>query len=209
MLHVEKKTVGVAQENTYCVVNETGKCLIIDPGAQGPALVDWIQSNGWQPQAVLLTHAHFDHIGALDHVRQAFGIPAFVHPIEKDWLLYPELNLSAGLVGRDVRAQACEFEWESLGNKKVGEFEFEIRFVPGHSPGHVAYIFAQDRFTISGDALFYGSIGRTDLPGGNHTQLLEAIQTQLFTLPDDYKVYAGHGMATTIGFEKDNNPYFR
>jgi glyoxylase-like metal-dependent hydrolase (beta-lactamase superfamily II) len=92
---------------------------------------------------------------------------------------------------------------------EFGNSQLDIVFVPGHAPGHVAFIAHEEKFVINGDCLFYGSIGRTDLPGGNHNQLLESIRTKLFTLGDDYKIYCGHGPATTIGFEKENNSFLK
>lgn len=206
MLMVEKMVVGIASENTYAIVNEDKKALIIDPGAEAETLIDWIKSNGWQPQAVLLTHCHYDHIGALDAVREAFAIEAYVHPIEASFIIDSQKNLSY-FVGSAFMQRPAEHEWDSMGGKTVGDFEFKVAFVPGHSPGHVVYIFEDDGFVICGDTVFEQSIGRTDLPGGSQALLLTGIQKEILSLPENYRLFPGHGSSTTIAAEIKTNPY--
>ncbi|MBD3949954.1 MBL fold metallo-hydrolase [Tuanshanicoccus lijuaniae] len=207
MYQVFQKTVGIASENTYVIVNEQQQALIVDPGDEASLLIQWIESNDWQPQAVLLTHGHFDHIGALDAVRQHFGIEAYIHHIEAAFLSDPMLNLSSGLMNEAVCRQPAEHLWRETGMKRVGDFEFRIELIPGHSPGHVVYIFEPEGFVMAGDTLFNGSIGRTDFYLGSLSKLLNGIQTYLLPLADECIVYPGHGAATTIGNERLTNPF--
>ncbi|MBS4461729.1 MULTISPECIES: MBL fold metallo-hydrolase [unclassified Facklamia] len=207
MYQVFRKVVGIASENTYVIVNERNEALIVDPGAQAEMLIKWIEDNQWQPQAVLLTHGHFDHIGALDAVRQHFNVEAYIHQIEADFLVNPVLNLSAGMLNQEVRQQPAQHLWNNTGLQKIGAFEFRIELIPGHSPGHVVYIFEQASFVIAGDTLFNGSIGRTDFYLGSLSTLLSGIRTHLMCLTDDFMVYPGHGEATTIGKERLSNLY--
>lgn len=209
MLEVHYQTVGLAAENTFVVVNEKREALIFDPGDESARLIAWVKKNQWQPIAILLTHCHFDHIGAVDAIREEFGIEVYVHEIEKDFLVNPQLNLSYSLLMQSIVQGAAEHVWtqEDMTSQKIGSFEFRIAHVPGHSPGHVVYIF--DGFVIAGDTLFKNSIGRTDFYLGDYHQLIMGIREKLFTLPDDYQVYPGHNEPTTIGEEKQLNPFFR
>ncbi|UUX33228.1 MBL fold metallo-hydrolase [Fundicoccus culcitae] len=206
MLKIEKMVVGIAQENTYAIINEANKALIIDPGANPEGLISWIRSNQWEPQAVLLTHCHYDHIGALDAIRDAFGIDAYVHPIEADFITDARQNLSY-YGGSPFVQRPAEHEWHAMETKVVGDFTFDVAFVPGHSPGHVVYLFKEHGFVICGDTVFANSIGRTDLPGGNHPLLITGIQNHILPLPGDTLLYPGHGPATTVAQELKTNPY--
>lgn len=207
MIEVHRLTVGALQENTYAVVNNNKEALIIDPGSESDKIIQWIRKNEWQPQAILLTHAHFDHIGALDGVRDAFGIEAYVHPLEQSFLTDPALNLSKwGDTGLTQRP--AEHVWDSFGEKTIANFSFKVVHIPGHSPGHVIYIFEDSEFVISGDVVFRQGIGRTDLPKGSYFDLMQGIAREIMTLPVSYKLYPGHGSPTTIAQEKSDNPYF-
>lgn len=211
MLKVYYQTVGIASENTYAIVNELGQALVIDPGSNASQLVQWIQENNWQPQAILLTHTHFDHIGALDEVRNAFNIEVYVHENEAEYLSNPALNLSMGMGIHQVIAQPAEHLWQpqDMKENQVGAFSFRIAFIPGHSPGHVVYIFENDGFVIAGDTLFKESIGRTDFPLGNYEQLISGIKLHLLNLPDQTIIYPGHGPSTTIKYEKRFNGFLQ
>lgn len=198
---------GPIQENCYLIYNEQG-LLIVDPGAEPQKIISAINQTGQKPVAILLTHTHYDHIGAVDPLRDFYQIPVYVSPLEADWLQDPLMNLS-GLDRRDdldniIVAPADElFELKAY---TLAGMTFNVVATPGHSIGSVSFVF--DDFVVAGDALFKGSIGRTDLPTGNLEQLLTSIQTELFTLPDEFPVYPGHGDATTIGMEKRTNPFF-
>ena len=202
-------TTGPAQENCYLVYNEEN-LLIVDPGNDGPLIKQYIKDLNRKPVAILLTHTHYDHIGAVEEIRQAYNIPVYVSPHEQAWLGDPQLNLSG--LGRhddmaDIIVKPAEFEFE-MTDYTLGGMTFTVVPTPGHSIGGVSFIFHSDEFVITGDALFGGSIGRTDLFTGNLEQLLSGIRTHLFTLPENYVAYPGHRGPTTIGKEKATNPYF-
>lgn len=205
MMHIKQIITGPVQENCYLIWNDQD-LLIIDPGAESSKILVEIEKTAAKPAAILLTHTHYDHIGAVDDLRDHFKIPVYVSPLENDWLQDPQMNLS----GRHpelgiITARLAEVEFE-LKEYKLASFQFKVVATPGHSIGSLSFIF--NDFVISGDALFSGSIGRTDLPTGNLEQLLESIQSQLFVLPDELTVYPGHGSPTTIGHEKKYNPFF-
>lgn len=199
---------GSIQTNCYIVENKEKTCLIFDPGGDGKKLLNLLNQRGLKPLAILLTHAHFDHIGAVDVVRDAFHIPVYLHKLEEKWLGEPGLNGSEyfSLI-EPIKVKPAEQLLAHEGQMNVGDFIFEVFHTPGHSPGSVSYYFSSDGFVISGDALFQGSIGRTDLPGGNHAQLIKSIHNKLLTLPEDTYVLSGHGPATTIMDEMDSNPF--
>lgn len=198
---------GVIQENCYLIYNDE-HLLIVDPGADGPKLIQEITKLDRKPVAILLTHTHYDHIGAVEELRQHYQIPVYVSPLEQSWLGDPLMNLS-GLGRHDDMAniivQPAEYEFE-LKEYTLGGMRFSVVATPGHSFGSLSFIF--DDFIVVGDALFRGSIGRTDLPTGNLEQLLTGIQKELFTLPGELPVYPGHGDATTIERERMTNPFF-
>lgn len=207
MLQIERIITGEIQENCYLVYNEKN-LLIIDPGAQAQKIMDTITHTQKQPIAILLTHTHYDHIGAVETLRHEYTIPVYVSPLEQAWLTNPILNLS-GLDRHndiaDVIVQPAEHEFQ-MKDYTIGDIQFTVVPTPGHSIGSLSFIF--DDFVITGDALFKGSIGRTDLHTGNLNQLLHSIQTYLFTLPNELPAYPGHGDPTTIEHEKKNNPFF-
>lgn len=207
MLHIERILTGAIQENCYLIYNDD-YLLLIDPGADATKITEQITKTGKKPIAILLTHTHYDHIGAVEELRARYQIPVYVSPLEQDWLGNPILNLSG--LGRhddmpDIVVQPAEELFE-MTSYELGGMNFTVVPTPGHSIGSVSLIF--DDFVVTGDALFRGSIGRTDLHTGNLDQLLQSIQTYLFTLPDEFPAYPGHGEATTIEHEKKTNPFF-
>ncbi|MGX7195103.1 MBL fold metallo-hydrolase [Enterococcus olivae] len=200
-MEITRIVTGVIDENCY-LVWQNQELLIIDPGADAEKIIKEIEKIEAKPLAILLTHTHHDHIGAVDQLRDFYQIPVYVSPLEKDWLQDPVLNLSES---RAITARPAEFELE-LRAYTIGPFTFRVVATPGHSIGSVSFIF--NDFVVCGDALFRGSIGRTDLHTGSLEQLLHSIQTQLFTLPGELPAYPGHGEATTIEHEKNTNPFF-
>ena len=207
MLKIERIKTGVIQENCYLIYNNE-HLLIIDPGNDADSISDLIQKIGKKVSAILLTHTHYDHIGAVESLRKKYQVPVYVSPLEQEWLSDPQLNLS-GLVRHDdipdVIVRPAEVEL-TYSDYEIGGIPFSVMPTPGHSIGSVSFLF--DDFVISGDVLFKGSVGRTDLPTGNTEQLLHSVTTYLFTLPDELPAYPGHGDATTIGHEKKTNPFF-
>ncbi|MCD5323560.1 MULTISPECIES: MBL fold metallo-hydrolase [Pontibacillus] len=204
-MNVEQLPLGPLGTNCY-IIEQEKKALIIDPGSEGEKLIRMIERREISPVAILLTHAHFDHIGAVDEVRDHFSIPVYVHKEEEDWLGKPELNGSKFFQMGQVTARDADHLIE-LGTINMDGFTFEVRHTPGHSPGSVSFWFKEQSFVIAGDTLFQGGIGRTDLPGGDMKTLQESIEDQLLSLGDDTKVYPGHGGRTTVGEEKVMNPF--
>lgn len=198
------------QENTYILSDSTRECIIIDPGcfnaSERNEISDYIQSNGLQPVKLINTHCHIDHILGNKFIKEKYNLQLGIHPLEVPILGLGEASSKMWSVPYETSPQPDYFieEGETIN---FGESILQVLFTPGHSPGSICFYSETNRFVISGDVLFYGSIGRTDLPGGNHETLIKRIKTQLFPLGDDLKVYSGHGPATTIGFEKMNNPF--
>ncbi|MCP3741412.1 MBL fold metallo-hydrolase [Rossellomorea sp. BNER] len=199
---------GPLQTNCYLRWNEQNECIIIDPGGEGERLIHFLEEKSFKPIAILLTHAHFDHIGAVDDIREKYEIPLYIHEKEANWLLDPALNGSQRFnIGEHLRMKPAE---KILVNEKelmIENFHFHIFETPGHSPGSLSYYDRKEGIVFAGDTLFSGSIGRTDLPGGNHQQLLDSIHHNLLTLPEETIVLSGHGEATTIEREMDGNPF--
>jgi glyoxylase-like metal-dependent hydrolase (beta-lactamase superfamily II) len=199
------------QENTYIVYDEKTKaCFIIDPGCytntEQQTLKSFITANGLKPKKLLNTHCHIDHVFGNNFVAKTFGIDLAIH--KNDLATLQAVPDYAPVYGFSVEPSVEPKEF--LEDKQIiglGDESFEVLYVPGHSAGHVAFVNHQQKFVISGDVLFYGSIGRTDLPGGDYNTLINSIKSKLFPLGDDYTVYSGHGPATSIGFERVNNPF--
>ncbi|EOT44601.1 MBL fold metallo-hydrolase [Enterococcus columbae] len=197
---------GVIQENCY-LIWDNDTLLIVDPGEDADKIIGEIEKIKLKPQAILLTHTHYDHIGAVDQLRDAFKIPVYVDEKENAWLSDPTLNLSGNHPEMTpIIVRPADELWE-YRTYQIGSITFKVVPTPGHSYGSVSFIF--DSFVVAGDALFNGSIGRTDLYTGNFEQLINSIVTQLLILPDDFVVYPGHGMRTTILHEKQTNPFLR
>jgi len=199
---------GPLQTNCYVLAKENHTCLIFDPGEEGEKLISFIQQQQLKPLAIILTHAHFDHIGAVDDIREKYNIPVYIHEQEAEWLVDPALNGSSkyGMI-KNISGKRADYLIAGEQEMTIADFSFQIFETPGHSPGSLSFYFAEANLVISGDALFKGSIGRTDLPGGNHQQLLNSIHEKLLVLPEETIVLPGHGASTTIGQEMDSNPF--
>ncbi|EJN93530.1 MBL fold metallo-hydrolase [Streptococcus ratti] len=200
-----------ALENTYYLVNDQA-VLVIDPGSNTDEILKQIKSINKPLAAVLLTHAHYDHIMSLDAVRQQFNHPpVYISEKEASWLGSPRDNLS-GLDRHsdmeDIIAAPADFYFDYEKIYQLSGFTFKVVPTPGHSWGSVSFIFDDDQAVFSGDALFRETIGRTDLPTGNFDELIKGIRENLFTLPNHFQVFPGHGPETHIGHEKNFNPFF-
>ena len=212
MLAVKTFTFNPVQENTYILYNDRKECCIIDPGCYFPQerekLRSEIENSALKPVLLLNTHCHLDHVFGNKFVFETWGLVPHIHQLEKAVLEYAPV--SAERWQMPFENYTGEVIFISEGKKiSVGSDELLIFFTPGHSPGSISFYHEAGAFVIDGDVLFDGSIGRTDLPGGNYETLVQSIQTQLFTLPDETKVYPGHGAMTTIGLEKMNNPFVK
>lgn len=199
-------------ENTYVLFDETREAVIIDPGCyeqrEKDALTGFIAQNNLKPVKLLNTHAHVDHVLGNAFVKRQYGIELYLH--ESDLPVLKSVKILAPHYGMPAYEETDVDHFLAAGQTiTFGNTELEVRFVPGHAPGHVAFVNHADRFVIGGDVLFRGSVGRTDLPLGDFETLVHSIRTQLYTLPDDYVVYAGHMDTTTIGQEKKTNPFVR
>ena len=210
MLTVQSFTFNPVQENTYVVYNEKGEACIIDPGCylqdERKELLQYIQTHGLNVIRLLNTHCHFDHIFGNKLVSDTYKVRPEFHELEQPVLDNSQRAAGMYNIPFDPSPEAGRYLAE--GEKILfGTDELTVLFTPGHSPGSVAFYCPGQHFVIGGDVLFYQSIGRTDLPGGNHATLLKTIREQLFVLPDEVRVFPGHGPATTIGFEKKHNPF--
>lgn len=205
-MQVESFVLGPVMTNCYLVYKEKGESgLVIDPGTGAEEVVRRIQTLNLNIEAILLTHAHFDHIGGVEEVRAATGAPVYVHPQEAEWLLEPELNGSTLFPVEEVRCRPAEKTVEGGEQLTLLGETFSVFHTPGHSPGSVSY--RAGNFIFSGDVLFSGSIGRTDLPGGDYKTLMQTIDQVIMELPEETVVYSGHGPVTTVGREQDTNPF--
>ncbi|KHF38077.1 MBL fold metallo-hydrolase [Halalkalibacter okhensis] len=199
---------GPLQTNAYVLQNDANEAIVIDPGGDGQAFIQWLTSQQLKPLAVLLTHAHFDHIGAVDDVRNEFNCPVYLHKNELDWLADPNKNGSSRFMGNHaITVKPADNIIEKEDTITIGSFSFKVYETPGHSPGSVSFYLKEEAVVFSGDALFAQSIGRTDLPGGDHQLLLTSIHKKLLELPEETVVACGHGPTTTIGNEMDGNPF--
>ncbi|WP_025690321.1 MBL fold metallo-hydrolase [Paenibacillus zanthoxyli] len=206
MLNIRNFSLGPLQTNAYLLTGaDPGKGIIIDPGMNPAPLVRAIQD--MEIEVILLTHAHFDHIGGVDEIRKLKNCPVYLHALESDWLTSAKLNgsLMWPNVSPPITTDPAEFDLDEGQTLELIGNTFRVFHTPGHSPGSVSFLCGSDLF--AGDVLFRLGVGRTDLPGGRERDLLDSIQGKLFKLDDDVTVYPGHGPRTRIGFERANNPY--
>lgn len=201
-------TLPLGELQTNCFIaadSETKAAAVIDPGWDAPRVLATLEARQWSLKYILLTHAHFDHIGAVADLADATGAPVALHP--DDLILLHHLG-GATLFGYRIRPSPEPGLLLQPGQViEVGQLRFKVLFVPGHTLGHVAFYEPQAKAVFSGDVLFRQGVGRTDIPGGDMQTLLTSIHDQLLVLPDETTVYPGHGPATTIGAERRNNPF--
>lgn len=197
--------------NTFILYDDSNHCILVDPGCNSPAqqkqLTDFLSGNGLEPVSIFLTHGHFDHLAGLAWAKSTFACPVYMH--EGDAFLVRRAPEQAAFFGFTLTPPAMpdktvtDGEELSFGNSRV-----KIIHVPGHSPGSICLYFEADKLLVCGDVLFQGSIGRTDLYGGDHELLISGIREKILVLPRETVVWPGHGPRTTIGFEYDTNPFF-
>ncbi len=212
MLAVHSFTFNPIGENTYIISDENGLCAIIDPGCyyddEKEQLASFVETSRLTPILLLNTHCHLDHVFGNKFIAEKYGLLLHIHPEEKKLLDFaPASGLMYNLPFDNYTGEMKDIHPGT--NIKIGKDDLEVLFTPGHSPGSVTFYNKKSGFAISGDALFNGSIGRTDLPGGNFETLIQAIKTTLFNLPEETTVYSGHGDPTTIGNEKKYNPFLQ
>jgi len=208
MLEIVSFTLGPAQTNAYLVADsETKEAAVIDPAWDGHLILAEAQKRGWRIAHLWYTHAHFDHIGGAGAIADALNPLPLVALHPNDHVLW-RAGGGGAIFGFDIDPgpePTIDFYQGQI--LRLGSVEFEVRFTPGHTPGHcILYVSSVD-VCLCGDLIFAGSVGRTDFPGGNWDQLVESIRTQVFTMPDETRLLSGHGPETTVGEEKRNNPF--
>ncbi|AUS09368.1 metal-binding protein [Laceyella sacchari] len=205
-MKIETFVFGPVMTNCYLVHDEESRRgWVVDPGMNPDALLARIRELDIKVEAILLTHAHFDHIGGVEAVRERSGAPVYVHREEADWLTNPEKNGSLFFMGVPMKCQPAERVLTGGESIELVGQTLKVLHTPGHSPGSVTYVW--DDVIFSGDVLFQQSIGRTDLPGGDYETLMKSIHQQLMNLPEATRVLSGHGPETTIGQEQMTNPF--
>jgi glyoxylase-like metal-dependent hydrolase (beta-lactamase superfamily II) len=197
--------VGLYEANCIILWNESNKALIIDPGADADLITEYIEKAKLEPVAVFLTHGHFDHVSGVDGILEKYTLPVYLHGGDKE-LLFCDLNISQPGYPRIMREDAINYSLDE--GDEIPLFGGKILHTPGHSKGSTCLYFESDKLLISGDTLFSGSIGRTDLPGGSYMQIMKSLK-RLTELPDETMVISGHGPITNIRSEKLDNPYLQ
>lgn len=209
---IKQFTFNHFEVNTYLIVDEaTKQCAIVDPACEASyedsQLVEYIETSSLQPAMILLTHAHVDHIAGLRQVCEHWQLPVTMHKDGRKLLHQAEAYGSVMGFAVDNMNDLKVQEINDNDILQLGETAIECRHVPGHCPGSICFVLPNDKAVITGDALFHFSIGRTDLPGGDYPTLIDHIKRRLLTLPDDYRVLPGHGIASQIGKEKKYNAF--
>ncbi len=212
MLTVSAFSFNPFSENTYLIHNENNECIIIDPGCSNNQekhlLEHYIHSNDLKPRHIFLTHTHIDHVMGLQFAKTKWNIPIIAHPLAAKGITTTEMVGKMYGIPVDTPPDIDEFKTEG-DVLTLGVHTLELLFCPGHAPDHLVLYSPDEGFAIVGDVIFNGSIGRTDLPGGNYDVLMESIHTKLLVLPENTVLYPGHGIQTTIKQEISNNPFLK
>ena len=198
------------QQNCSIIWDDNKNAAIIDPGGEGEKIIARVEQLGLNVQAILLTHGHLDHVGAAEQLKAHFNVPIYgANQLDDYW--FASLPEQANQFGLAEIQPFTPDRWLNQEGEhlKIGDFDFEILHLPGHTPGHIGFIEHQKGIAFTGDVLFRGGIGRTDFPGGSFDQLIESIKSKLYPLPDEMIIIAGHGPYTTIGEEKRSNAFVR
>ncbi len=205
-MKIEKFVTGIISTNCYLVSNvETHQAVIVDPAAVPKALTEAVERDGLTVEAVLLTHGHFDHTMGLDALLKLWDVPVYVEEEDQEILTDPKLNLSSAYTAGFTFSGAQSVEDGQI--LSLAGFQFQVLHTPGHTRGGCCYYAASEQVLFSGDTLFQASVGRTDFPNSSTLDLLRSIREKLLPLPDETVVYPGHMGETTIGYERDHNPY--
>lgn len=210
-MRIWTRELGEFATNCYIIADpDSNAAAVVDPGEPDPWITRTLAENGLKAELILLTHGHLDHIGGVTWLSRQTGAPVLVHRDDAPYLTDANLNGSA-YFGSPIIAQPPDKLLSDGDEIAVGSLRLKVIHTPGHTPGGVCFYLApsggQKGQLLAGDTLFAGSVGRTDLPGGSHTQLIQSIREKLLPLPPDTMVYPGHGPATTIGDEKAYNPF--
>lgn len=206
-MRLELYVVGPVQTNCYFVINEeTNEMIVVDPGSSGKALAKKAKESGYEPKAIFLTHGHFDHCNGIEDFLSEYDIPVYTYEGERETMENPIYNLS-GDMGGEGCSYHVDFYLKDEQELDIAGFHFRVLATPGHTLGGCCFYFPYEDTLFSGDTLFQYSVGRTDFPGGSMSTLVHAIKEKLMVLPEKTTVYPGHGDATTIEFERMNNPY--
>ncbi len=206
-IQIHMLSLGALQTNCFIVGDtDAGEAIVIDPSAEAEKILGVVEQQGYTVREILITHGHFDHVLAAGPVKEATGASLRIHAADAPML--GQAQAIAGMYGLPSPPAACHDSFINPGDVfEVGNIKLETVYTPGHSPGHVSFILASEQAVFSGDCLFAGGIGRTDLPGGSYEELMQSIEEQLLTLDDAYTVCCGHGPLTTIGNERQTNPF--
>ena len=209
MIQIFQLPLGPLQTNCYLLAcDETKQAAVIDPSWNGRGIAQTAADKGYTISHILLTHSHFDHVGGLAELKEAVDAPIYIHPDAVSML--QQANLSARFFQLEIPTPPPADKMLADGQElKIGRLTAQVLFTPGHAPGHVSFFLPEHQVVFDGDVLFQGSIGRTDLPGGDYDLLMRAIWDKLMILPDETQILSGHGPTTTIGHERRNNPFLR